>query len=149
CQAALGLHTIHQAGMIHGHLHAELFLLTGDGVLKLCGLGEPPWLMTPPDWEARAADAAAEVADLGRIAATLSALAARRKVARSLPEPLQIILDRLSAQDVGQRFATAAALLEALDQAGASVPPNAEAWERLLRYVRDHLAEDSNLRQSA
>src|SRR5262249_9674952 len=47
CQAALGLHTSHQAGLVHGHLRPGLFLLTGEGTLKLCGLGEPPWLVVP------------------------------------------------------------------------------------------------------
>src|SRR5262249_59136605 len=44
CQAALGLRTAHQAGLIHGHLDAEGIVLTGDGTLKLCGFGEPEWL---------------------------------------------------------------------------------------------------------
>src|SRR5262249_10285667 len=40
-QAALALYTAHSAGLIHGHLDAASFVLAGDGVLKLCGLGEP------------------------------------------------------------------------------------------------------------
>src|SRR5262249_17789984 len=43
-QAALALYTAHSAGLIHGHLDAASFVLAGDGVLKLCGLGEPRWL---------------------------------------------------------------------------------------------------------
>ena len=42
-----------------------------------------------------------------------------------------------------------APLMAELDQAGADVPPNAEAWDRLLRHVRDHAAEEARLRQSA
>jgi hypothetical protein len=42
-----------------------------------------------------------------------------------------------------------ASLLEELDNAGSSLPANAEAWDRLLRYVRDHAAQDAGLRQSA
>ena len=35
-----------QAGVVHGHLADAMLLLTGDGVFeKICGLGEPPWLI--------------------------------------------------------------------------------------------------------
>jgi hypothetical protein len=40
-------------------------------------------------------------------------------------------------------------LLRDLDNAGGSLSPNAEAWDRLLRYVREHAAQDAGLRQSA
>jgi hypothetical protein len=35
-----------------------------------------------------------------------------------------------------------------LDRAGAEVPPNTEAWDRLLRHVREYL-DEGTLRQSA
>src|SRR5437867_7159660 len=47
-QAALSLATIHGAGLVHGHLQDESLLLTADGILKMCGVGEPTWLTVPP-----------------------------------------------------------------------------------------------------
>src|SRR5262249_6869837 len=43
-QAALGLSAVHKAGFVHGKLDDTCFFLTGDGTLKITGLGEPPWL---------------------------------------------------------------------------------------------------------
>ena len=43
-QAALGLRTAHDAGLVHGALEASSFVCTPEGVVKLCGLGEPRWL---------------------------------------------------------------------------------------------------------
>jgi len=149
CQAALGVHTVHQAGLTHGSLHAGQFLLTPEGVVKLCGVGEPAWLAQPGLASVPAQDPAADVADFALLAASWANLAARRKGARPLPEPLQTILNRLTTQDRAQGYPSVAGLLEDLDHAGADVPPNAEAWGRLLRYVREHTAEDASLRQTA
>src|SRR5207248_4887040 len=44
CQAALGLSTAHQAGLVHGHLGPRSALLAPDGLVKLTGFGGPPWL---------------------------------------------------------------------------------------------------------
>src|SRR5205807_3835160 len=44
-QAAQGLATAHHAGVVHGHLSDAMMILTADGVLKIRGLGEPPWLI--------------------------------------------------------------------------------------------------------
>jgi chromosome segregation ATPase len=147
CQAALGLHTVHQAGMAHGRIDAGQFLLTPEGLVKLCGVGEPAWLA--PTSILQGGDSAQDLESFGRLASMWANLAARRKGAKPLPEPLQAILNRLAAEGASQRYASLAALLEDLDNAGASLPPNAEAWDRLLRYVRDHAAEDAGLRQSA
>jgi hypothetical protein len=149
CQAALGLHTVHQAGLVHGHLGAERIVLTAEGILKVCGLGEPAWLAAATSAEATDGDVAGDLAALGRLAASwlqpetdAARGAARRKAARAkpLPDGLQGVLQRLRADDAEERYPSAAVLLEELDHAGADVPPNAAAWERLLRYVRDQAA---------
>jgi len=154
-QAALGLHTIHQAGLVHGHLDAGTVWLTGDGVLKLAGLGEPPWLVEPAVGEDASTnadvfgdDTIADLAALGRIA-TGWASGPKRKGSKGLPDSLQNVLERLGPAAGEERFASAAVLLEALDRAGADVPANAEAWERLLRHVREHGPADAELRRSA
>jgi hypothetical protein len=147
-QAALGLRAAHERGLVHGHLQAGHLLLTGEGVVKVCGFGEPPWLAgVPPTADEPAADLHA----LGQVAALWCTPAGKRKGAKAkgLPDGLQAVLDRLCAEDPSTRYATAAALLEELDRAGADVPPNAEAWERLLRHVREHAVVGAARRQSA
>jgi hypothetical protein len=155
-QAALGLHAAHQAGLIHGHLEPASFVLNGDGVLKVCGLGEPPWLFVPAPTEHAEGSVSGDVADLGRIAAAWLALDARRKglslkgtKGRPLLALLQTILERLTSSNAELRYADAAALLADLEEVAPSVPAHAEAWERLLQDIRTQTAEDSTLRQSA
>src|SRR5262249_5369994 len=145
-QAALGLQTIHQAGLAHGHLAAESVILTADGIVKLCGLGEPAWLAETPLTGDE--DAAADLAALGRIAAGWVELGQRgAKKVKPLPAALQALRERLTTSAAEQRYASAGALLEELDQ--ADVPPNAEAWDRLLRHVREALTAQMPLRRSA
>jgi chromosome segregation ATPase len=149
-QAALGLHTIHQAGLVHGHLHASLVILTAEGTVKLCGLGEPPWLVNAPAVYAADPDTADDLRALGSIAAGWIA-SPRRKTSRgkSLPGSLQAILARLTAPAAENSYPSAATLLEDLDRAGSDVPANAEAWDRLLRHVRDNAAAEMAMRRSA
>ncbi|HZY84267.1 MAG TPA: hypothetical protein VFE78_05525, partial [Gemmataceae bacterium] len=148
-QAALALHTAHAAGLPHGRLGPASFVCTAEGVLKLCGLGEPDWLARPAPQGAEAPPAD-DLAALGRVAAGWAALAAPRKGGKSnpLPEPLQAVLRRLLADSADGRYANTAALLEDLDRASAAVPANAAAWERFVRAVREHAAPAA-LRQSA
>jgi hypothetical protein len=40
-------------------------------------------------------------------------------------------------------------LLADLHNAAGAIPPNAEAWDRLLKYVREHGTAEAALRQSA
>jgi hypothetical protein len=145
CQSALALHTIQQAGLTHGRLTAGSFVLTADGVVKLCGLGEPDWLAAPeaPDEESAPDVSLDDLTALGRIAAAWAATAPLRKgsKAKPLPESLQNVLRKLTAERPEERYESAAALLEELDAAGADVTPNAAAWERLLKQVREQ-AED-------
>jgi chromosome segregation ATPase len=149
-QAFLGLHTAHQAGLVHGRLDASRILLTSDGVLKLYGFGEPAWLAEPTGAPSAEPDAAADVAALGRLASAwaLPSEGAKKTRAKPYPGALQRVLDRLSASDLAQGYASAAAVLEELDRAGSEVPANAAAWERFIRQVRDQ-AVDAALRFSA
>jgi chromosome segregation ATPase len=147
-QAAVALQAAHTAGLLHGNLHAGSFLITGDGVLKLCGLGEPSWLATPaPGGEP---GPGGDLLALGRVAAEWATGGSARKSAKSkpLPEALQAVLIDLTADDAARRPASATELLARLDRAGADVPTNTAAWERFVRQVRDQCA-DSALRRSA
>jgi chromosome segregation ATPase len=151
-QAAAALHAIHEAGLVHGHLHPGLVVLTGAGTLKVAGVGEPVWLLSPPgpaaeDGDERTAwevleEVAADLAALGRMAAGWAAAGAQRKGARGKPLPasLQEVLRRLSTDNAEERYPTAEALAAALEQAAGDVPANPAAWERLLRQVREQAA---------
>jgi hypothetical protein len=148
-QAALALQAIHASGLAHGHLHAGSFIMTGAGVLKLCGLGEPTWLQAHADGDgpvAAEAGAAGDLAALGGVAAEWAARKGGK--AKALPEALQGVLAQLSAGAPADRPATATALLAELERAGADVPGNAAAWERFVRQVREQSA-DPALRRSA
>jgi hypothetical protein len=76
--------------------------------------------------------------------------AAQNKAARGIPLPpgLQAVLDRLGAAS-NRGINTAAMLLDELEKAAAVVPVNPEAWDRLLRHVKDNAEPSAMLRQSA
>jgi hypothetical protein len=138
---------MHQAGLVHGHLQENLLFLTPEGNLKICGLGEPPWLTTA-GYSSDAFDPRADLHALGRIAANWSINGVRRGArTRPLPDELSAILTRLAEQDAS--FADAATLLAELERVQARIPPNNEAWERLLRHIQDHAMPELVLRQSA
>jgi hypothetical protein len=147
CQAALSLHAAHSAGLYHGHLESASFVLTPAGTVKLTGLGEPSWLAANPGAESE--NSVADLAALGRIASVWAAVPAGGKSkAKPLPAELQAILSRLQGADEATRYASAQALVEDLEQAGAKVPSSTAAWDRLLRQVREQAVPEA-LRESA
>jgi chromosome segregation ATPase len=164
-QAALGLRAAHEAGLTHGRLNANSVVLSPNGTLKLLGFGEPAWLSgsAEPD-----NGVVADLEALGRLACEWSMLMPRRKSAKSkpLPEKLQNVIRMLGASACigfdghekpvlippfpqADRYESAGALLEDLEQAGADLPPNAEAWDRLVKHVGDNASEGAALRQTA
>jgi hypothetical protein len=151
-QAALALQATHAEGLVHGLLHAGSFIMTGGGVLKLCGLGEPRWLASPAEVGSAPTESgpAGDLFDLGRVVAEWAAGTTARKggKAKPLPEALQEVLASLTAEDPSKRPANATALLAELERAGADVPANAAAWERFVRQVREQ-SVDPAMRQSA
>jgi chromosome segregation ATPase len=144
-QAAQALGAAHDAGLVHGHLQPAHFVLTTDGILKVCGFGEPSWLMGTQF----ATDASADLRALAGIAADWCA-AAQPRVARgkTLPGGLQSVLDRLGTSGANG-ISSAAMLLDELEKNAALVPVNAEAWDRLLRHVKANATPLAALRQSA
>ncbi len=145
-QAALALDIIHKAGVVHGHLVEGSIHLTGEGILKISGLGEPPWLRAPAAAE-EGNEPRVDLRALGRLVSSWCTPAGVRKGPRTkpLPDALIAILDRLGTDG----YTSASELLEDLDRAGGDVPPNAEAWERLLRHVREHATPNAAARRSA
>ncbi len=148
-QAALGLRTAHDAGVVHGALTAASFVCTPEGVVKLCGLGEPRWLAAAAPADAEA-DAAADLEALGRIAAGWAASASpapRKGKNKAMPEALEGVLARLTGR-AEPAYTSAAELLEDLDRVSGEAPANATAWERFVHEVRDQAA-DAGWRRSA
>lgn len=148
CQAVIGLQTAHQAQLCFGTLTQASFLLSGEGTLKLSGLGEPPWLTGD---SAAEPSVAADLAALGQCAREWSELAGPRRAntSRPFPEALIAILDRMTTDEPARVYTDVASLLADLDKAGPLLPANAEAWDRLLHYVRDNVGEPVALRRSA
>ena len=147
-QAALGLYAVHQAGLVHGHLHDNLLFLTPDGNLKICGLGEPSWLAAAASVD-DPADAAADLRALGRIATQWSISGVRRgSRTKPLPDELLQVLQRLTGESQ-PAYADSGELLEDLERTQTRVPANGEAWDRLLKHIQEHAMPELVLRQSA
>jgi hypothetical protein len=133
--------------LLHSHLQPESLLLTGDGILKLCGFGEPLWLTGPAVPQVQE-EVRGDLDALGRIVSGWIPTRRQASKSKALPDRFRAVLDGLCSDDRA-RYESAGALLDALDQAGAEVPANAEAWDRLLRHVRENAQPEATLRQSA
>jgi hypothetical protein len=147
-QAAKGLARAHQAGVVHGHLSDALLVLTGEGVLKICGLGEPPWLIGFQQDEGPTSRD--DLRALGKIVSSWCTPPGVRKGPKTkpLPDALVSALYRLAA-DGDTAYRDVGELLDDLQKAAGAIPPNAEAWDRLVKYVREHGSAEGQLRQSA
>lgn len=153
-QAALGLHAAHSAGLTHGRLSPASFLLTRAGVVKLIGIGEPPWLH--PGGSDRETSVEEDLKALGRVALGWMQSGARRRHFRPRPFPpgLLAVLGGLGASpEAGGAphglYPSAAALLEDLDRVADAVPADTGAWEKLLAYAAENAGDGAGLRQSA
>lgn len=146
-QMALGLDAAHRCGMCHGHLSPRTVLVTGVGVLKILGLGDPPWLAGVET----EATVAGDLIALGGLAASWAALAPRRranKPPKPLPPPLRAVMDRLRP-DAERAFSTASEVLTALEEAGAKLPDASDAWDELLEHASQSGAAPAVWRKSA
>lgn len=143
-QASLGLWSLHKNGLVHGRLTERSLLLTPQGVLKICGANEPAWLSGGDEPSVSPAD---DLRKLGQIVSGWCLPAGVRKGPRAkpLPEPMLAVVNRLQAAD----YPSVRELLDELERFSNDIPANPEAWDRLLRYVRDHAQPEAILRQSA
>jgi chromosome segregation ATPase len=150
-QSALGLHAAHQAGMVHGHLQGNHVMLSHEGVVKLSGFGEPDWLAHPPYHRIAEPNVKSDIAALGKLAAAWSSPGqeAKRGRAKPLPTDLQNMLNRLGSSEEDSGYQDAAALLEDLDKAGATVPANSSAWERFIKQVSEQSSAAKPAKRSA
>ncbi|MBX9585108.1 MAG: hypothetical protein K2X87_32785 [Gemmataceae bacterium] len=159
--AADGLDAGHRAGLAHGRLTSDSFLLTADGTLKLVGFGEPPWLgagPVPVD-----PSPAADLRALGQVLYGWSQLAARPgakpRGKKGFPAELAEVVRRLGADadspmgdTVGadRPYASAADVAVDLRRLARGLPSGDDAWAELLRQVAEATADGpAALRQSA
>ncbi|HEX3151179.1 MAG TPA: hypothetical protein VHR66_24085 [Gemmataceae bacterium] len=153
-QAAQAIHAAHATGLMHGRLTSSSFLLTRPGIVKLTGVGEPPWLHV--GWNGRETTAEDDLVALGQIALTWLQAGGRRKGVKPKPFPGGLI-DILRSLGVTPEdgsvplgvYPSAAALLEDLDRAADEVPADQAMWEKLLAYVGENAGDGIVLRQSA
>jgi len=164
-QAGLGMQAAHVASLMHGRLNGNSIILTADGTVKLVGFGEPAWLTGA---EEPANGVTVDLEALGGLASEWSMLMPqiKRGKPKPLPDELQNIVRRLGASafagldradnpilvppfEADDRYASITAMLEELEQAGADLPQNAEAWDRLVKHVTENATEGAALRQTA
>jgi chromosome segregation ATPase len=157
--AASGLDAAHRAGLIHGRLTSDSFVLTAAGVLKITGVGEPLWLAgSAPTLEPTAG---ADLRALGQVAFGWSQLAGKKRGARVKPFPPELVevIRRLEADAeppmadtvaADRPYESAADLLADLNRIARDTAFSDDAWEKLLKYVVDHTQDaPAPLRQSA
>jgi len=151
--AAEGLDAAHTAGLVHGRVTADTFLLTADGTLKMTGFGDPPWLTNgfaasfdpTPELDLRA---------LAQVAFGWSLLGQGgkkpRRGAKGLPEPLLAVLRRLEADPPNtmgdtvsgaEPYRDAAELVAELHKLASKHPCPSDAWADLIGFVADHAAD--------
>jgi hypothetical protein len=155
-EAAAGLDAAHRAGLVHGRLTSDAFLLTPDGV-KLVGCGDPPWLTSgmPPSFDPTPD---ADLRAVGQIAFGWSQVHAARKGRgkKGLPESLLNVIRRLEADPANPMgdtaaaadpYRTAADLLADLRRLAVQYPCPAEEWEQLIAVASDS-ADDRGVRKA-
>ena len=159
--AAEGIDAAHRAGLAHGRLTSDAFVLTAGGVLKLTGFGDPPWLGAGPI-PAGEPSAAADLRAFGRVVFGWSQLAGKKKGGRAgkpFPAELVAVVRRLEADPeppmadtvaADRPYASAAAVVADLARIARDTPFSDDAWDKLLRHVADHAPDaPAALRQSA
>jgi chromosome segregation ATPase len=141
------LDAAHRAGLVHGRLTSDSFLLTPDGALKVTGTGEPAWLAgasAGPD-----PSFGADLRAFGQVLFGWSQLAGKKRVSRSkaFPEALWGVIRRLEAEAeppmadtvaAAQPYQSAGELLADLQRIARETPFSDDAWEKLLKHVTDH-----------
>jgi hypothetical protein len=145
--AAGAIDAAHRVGLVHGRLTSDCFLLTSDGVLKVTGFGEPPWLAGAPT--AVEVSFAADLRSFGQVLFGWSQLAGKKRVAKTkaFPEVLWGVIRRLEADAEppmadtvasAQPYGSAGELLADLQRIARDTPFSDDAWEKLLKHVADH-----------
>lgn len=144
--AAAGIDAAHRHGLVHGRLTSDSFVLTAEGVLKVTGFGEPPWL-TPGPVAPLDSSPSADLRALGQVAFGWMQLAGKRKGAtrgKPFSPALLAVIRRLEADPeppmadtvaAERPYDSAAELVAELDRLARETPFSDDAWEKLLAHV--------------
>ena len=159
--AASAIDAAHRGGLIHGSLTPDAFVLTADGVLKITGFGEPPWL-TAGSTSSVDPVPAVDLRALGRVAFGWSQLAAKKRGARvvkAFPAELLAVVRRLEADaespmadtvSADRPYQAAAELVADLQRIARDTAFSDDAWNKLLQHVADNAPDGpAGLRKSA
>jgi hypothetical protein len=157
--AAGALDAAHRVGLVHGRLTSDAFLLTPDGILKVTGFGEPPWLAAGGAMASPETSFAADLRSFGQVLFGWSQLAGKKRVAKSkaFPETLWGVIRRLEAEAeppmadtvaAAQPYQSAAELLSDLQRIARETPFSDDAWERLLKHVSDNAPDAPALKKA-
>jgi serine/threonine protein kinase len=145
-QATSALQAVHASGMVHGHLHPSLMMLTADGTLKIGGLGEPFWLAAPEtvngvsDQDLQPPD---DISALGHVFQSWLPSAdksLKKPRAKAKCSAIADVVYKMVAKSAKHPYAGASEVLADLERLSANTPPGTEAWEQLLRHVRENTA---------
>ncbi len=146
--AVAAIESAHEAGLVHGRLTSESFLLGDSGTLKVLGFGEPPWLQSglassfepTPEADLRA---------FGQVAflwANPTVETKRRGRAKAFPDSLMAVLRRLETDTENPMsdtvsgaapYRSAGELLADLRKLAAKFPLAPESWQDLLGHLAD------------
>lgn len=150
--AAAAIDAAHRQGLVHGRLTSDNFLLTAEGVLKVTGFGEPPWLVPGPVAPLDPSPAG-DLRALGQVAVGWMHLAGKRKGVgrgKSFPPLLLAVIRRLEADPeppmadtvaAERPYDSAAELVEHLNRLAREISFSDDAWEKLLAHVAAHAPE--------
>ena len=158
--ASEAIDAAHRKGLVHGNLTADAFVLTGDGVLKVTGFGEPPWLTTGSTPSVDAVPAI-DLRALGRVVFAWSQLAAKKRGprAKAFPAELVAVVRRLEADAespmadtvaADRPYESAAELVADLKRVARDTAFSDDTWDKLLQHVADNAPDGPvGLRKSA
>ncbi len=137
-QAVSGLRAIHDQGLVHGHLHAGRVLLAGHGELKICGLGEPLWLVqnnrtTAPTQED-------DLRALGKLLRHWKTPKQGTPGWKPSLAPLDVCIQGLTSATLQAPFHSVHSLEEYLLSIQTSSPLDEACWQSFLDRVNDLLA---------
>ena len=158
--AAEGIEAAHRQGLVHGRLTSDSFVLTADGILKVTGFEEPPWLTMGP--APTDPTPASDLRAFGQVAYLWLQHASKKKGAakqKQVPDTLLSVIRRLEADPeppmadtiaANRPYESAAELVSDLKDIAKDIAFSDDTWEKLLKYVADHVPDaPAGLRRSA
>jgi hypothetical protein len=156
--AAAGIDAAHRAGLVHGHLTSESFLLTPRGEVKVLGFGEPVWLVGGPASPVEPS-VESDLRAMGQVAYGWSQTGGTRRRGRGkgFPDSLTAVVRRLEADPEtpmadtvpgAMPYRSAADLAADLARLSILFPCPPDAWDRMLAACAERPGEPAILRKT-